>query len=153
MNNVFPPSPTDDFDIFYRRRAFSLVSLFLYAFLYFLRSVRFQHSKNDWFAAYEVPTIAARLHLPRQPSPVLPRHNCQININAYWGVIVISFYLNISIYHCASCNTFSARHNIVSVRKNAATYSDLFHYPLSVNHTQKDLKPTENVIPIVCFKR
>jgi hypothetical protein len=48
---------------------------------------------------------------------------------------------------------FFARQNIVSVRKNAATSSDLFHYPLSVNHTQKDLKPTENVISIACFKR
>ncbi len=47
---------------------------------------------------------------------------------------------------------FFARQNIVTVRKNAATSSDLFHYPLSVNHTQKDLKPTENVIPIACFK-
>jgi hypothetical protein len=26
-----------------------------------------------------------------------------------------------------------------------------FLYPLSVNHTEKDLKPTENVIPIACF--
>ncbi len=76
-----------------------------------------------------------------------------LNIIAYWGIIVINFYLNISIFHCASCNTFSARQNIVSVRKNAATYSDLFRYPLSVNHTQKDLKLTENVIPIACFKR
>jgi len=33
---------------------------------------------------------------------------------------------------------FFARQNIVSVRKNAGTYSDLFRYPLLVNHTQKD---------------
>jgi hypothetical protein len=54
--------------------------------------------------------------------------------------IVINFYLNISIFHCASCNTFSVRQNIVSVRKNGATYSYLLFVSLSCigkSHTKR----------------